>query len=371
MVKTAKVSGLLLLGFLFLCQSVSVWSQQDTETQFPVFKCDEMVHDFGKIREIESYAIHEFVIKNIGTAPLVINQVLSSCGCAQPEWSERPIEPGQEGFVIVVYDMIGRPGPFRKNITVFTNERKIRQVLTIMGDVISKPQSLNVSFRDSLGTVQLERRNFVFYNVLPQEIIDTEIWIANFGEEAVNVAIEDVPDFIRVTVPDRLESEYPERMNIEIDATKVDKSLRGRQIIQPTWKEIRTSGSTNSYTFSIAVNFIDDFTKLTAEEKANAPAIQLSTPSLEFGKLKKKQVYKDLTIKNTGKSMLHLHSITTDNPKARITGFKKNRLKPEETLKLRVYVNPNDYEKKFTTDLVIVCNDPNDPVSEVYILAEK
>ena len=366
-----KVSGIFLTGFLFLSYTVSVWSQQEAETQYPVFTCDERVHDFGKIREVESFAMHEFVIKNTGTVPLVIAHVLSSCGCAQPEWSQQPIAPGQEGFVIVTYDMKDRPGPFRKNITVYTNERRLRQVLTIVGDVVPKPQTLNVLFHDTIGMVQMERNSFMFSAVRPQEVQATEIWIQNFGEEDVNVAIEDVPEYVNVTVPDRLIGDYPERLKVELDATKVDEKMRGRKLIQFTWKEVSASGKSITHAVPISVNFIDDFSSLTSEEKADAPSLQFSTAFLEYGKLNKKRVYKELAIKNTGKSTLHLHSITIDNPNAQITGFKKSALQSEETLKIRIYVNPKDFNDYLATNLVVVSNDPQQPVHEVPILAEK
>ena len=371
MVKITKVSRIIAIGFLSLVHAVSVWSQQETETQYPVFTCDEKVHDFGKIREIERYAMHEFVIKNTGTVPLVISHVQSSCGCAKPEWSQKPIEPGQEGFVIVTYDMQNRPGPFRKNITVYTNERRLRQILTIAGNVIPTPDTQNVIFRDTIGTVQMEQKSFMFHTVRPQEIMSSEIWVRNFGEADVNVVIEDVPEYINVTVPDRLMCDYPERLNIELDATKVDEKMRGRLLSQFTWKEISASGKTITQSILIAVNFIDDFSTMSSDEKADSPSIQLSTTFLEYGKLKRRRVYKELAITNTGKSTLQLHSVTADNPKTQITGFKKNRLQPAETLKLRIYVNPKDFHDYYATNLVVVSNDPQQPVGEVSILAEK
>ena len=371
MTKTKKVFGICVIGFLCLSHAVSLWSQQETETQVPVFTCDERVHDFGRIREIETFAMHEFVIKNTGTAPLIISHVLSSCGCAQPEWSQNPIEPGQEGLVFVTYDMKGRPGPFRKNITVYTNEHRLRQVLTIMGDVIPKPQLRNVLFRDTIGTVQMEQSGFIFHTVRPQETMATEIWIRNFGAENIHVAIEDVPEYVNVTVPDHLISDYPERLTVELDATKVDAAMRGRRLSQITWKEISASGTTTIHSIPISVNFIDDFSSMTQAEQADTPSTQLSTTVLEYGKLKKRRVYKELVITNTGKTALHLHSISVDNPKAQITGFKKNVLQPDEKLKLRVYIHPKDFQDSFATDLVVVSNDPQNPVSEVHILAEK
>jgi len=53
--------------------------------------------------------------------------------------------------------MKDRPGPFEKRITVYTNERTLRRVLTIKGEVIPRPERLNVLFRKS--TAQQEGEN--------------------------------------------------------------------------------------------------------------------------------------------------------------------------------------------------------------------
>ena len=370
MVNKTKGFGILLV-FLFLSLSVTVWSQQETDERQPVFTCDAMVHDFGKIREKDRWATHEFVVKNTGTAPLVITHVLTSCGCTQPEWSKTPIEPGKEGFVIVSYDMMDRPGPFSKNITAYTNENRLRQVFTIMGDVIPKPETLDILFRDTIGNVQMERTSFMFYTVQPQEIIDLEIWIRNFGDEDVNVVIENIPEYLNVIVPARLEKDYPERLKITLDATKVDQHMRGRLLSRLTWKEVSASGKIITQTIPISANFIDNLSSMSPAKRAEGPAASFSTTFLEFGKLKKKRVYKEIVITNKGLSDLTFHSISTDDPNAQITGFNKRTLRPEEKLSLRIYVNPKNFKDYFATDLVVVSNDPREPVREIHILAEK
>ncbi|MDR0796023.1 MAG: DUF1573 domain-containing protein [Tannerella sp.] len=372
MKKTQRAFGLFLLWLVFAGQSAFVWSQPGTETQQPVFTCDESVHDFGKIRETEGYAVHEFVVKNGGTAPLVISRVLTTCGCAQPEWSTRPIEPGKEGFVIVSYDMKNRPGPFSKNITVFTNERTLRHVLTIKGDVIPRPEVLNVLFHDTIGTVQLEQTRFLFSAVLPREKQVIDMWIQNFGKEVLNLTIEDVPDFLTVTAPPRLDSNFPEKMMVEIDVPKADENKRGRQTGTFSWKTVSGSGETITRAMPVSVNFIDDFSKMTPAEKADGATAQISTASLHFGRLKNKRVNKELLISNNGKSTLNIHSITVDDATVtQITGFKKQALRPGETLKLRVYVNPTEVTGSYYTNLFVVSNDPQNPVQEVEIAFEK
>jgi hypothetical protein len=95
----------------------------------------EESHDFGTIKESGGKVSHTFVIKNDGTQPLVITRVIASCGCTTPDWTKEPIAPGKTGEILVSYDPQGRPGPFSKTVSVYSNGKKGSQVLTIRGEV--------------------------------------------------------------------------------------------------------------------------------------------------------------------------------------------------------------------------------------------
>ncbi len=62
----------------------------------------------------------EFVISNVGKLPLVINDVITSCGCTTVEYSKKPIQPGGNLKVNVKYKA-ERPEHFNKTITVYCN----------------------------------------------------------------------------------------------------------------------------------------------------------------------------------------------------------------------------------------------------------
>ena len=87
--------------------------------------------DFGIIKEANGKVSHTFIIKNVGDAPLVITRVSTPCACTTPEYSQEPIAPGKEGRIIVV----GRPGPFCKNVAVYSNCRDGACTLRIKGTV--------------------------------------------------------------------------------------------------------------------------------------------------------------------------------------------------------------------------------------------
>lgn len=63
-----------------------------------------------------------FTFTNVGTAPLVIHQVVASCGCTVPSYSKEPVQPGKTGTIKVDYDGEGKSlGYFKKSIIVRTN----------------------------------------------------------------------------------------------------------------------------------------------------------------------------------------------------------------------------------------------------------
>ena len=104
------------------------------------FKDKDNTIDYGKVTKEEDSGIRVFEFTNTGTAPLIITNVQSSCGCTVPSKPTEPIAPGKTGKIEVKYNM--NPGPIRKTITVETNAVNAedgRVVLKIKGEVIVKP----------------------------------------------------------------------------------------------------------------------------------------------------------------------------------------------------------------------------------------
>ena len=121
---------ILLLGLTFAL-STSVASAQKA-----VITCEKSVHNFGEIKEADGKVSHTFIVKNEGTAPLVISNVTASCGCTTPEWTKEPIQAGEEGEVKVTFNPKNRPGNFMKTVRLYGNGMKNGFLLTIRGKVL-------------------------------------------------------------------------------------------------------------------------------------------------------------------------------------------------------------------------------------------
>lgn len=78
-------------------------------------------HDFGKIKA-ESKNEYFFVLTNTGKKPLVIESVRASCGCTTPIKPSKPILPGHQDSIKVLFSPFpGMRGHVEKTITVKSN----------------------------------------------------------------------------------------------------------------------------------------------------------------------------------------------------------------------------------------------------------
>lgn len=352
-------------------------SSEAVPTKGPEFSPSEWVHDFGQINEEDGFAMHVFRIKNTGDAPLIISHVQSSCGCAEPEWTSDPIQPGEIGDVVISYSPKNRPGPFRKNLTVYSNVKGRHNKLTITGVVIPEPADLAVAFLDTVGTVEMEKKKFIFHTVRPKEITAQEIWIRNFSDVNRTLSIENVPSYIKVEAPVELEPHKAERLKVTVDGTAV--TTKGRLSDVFTWTTRDPSGGTVSYEMPVSANFIDDFSVLSPMEKKNGPSIGLSTTLLEYGKLKRsgflglfgsKSASKELIVTNEGSRSLDLHSVSCDDKRLKIIGLNRMSLRPGESMTLKLLIKEKEVKDRMTTELYIVCNDPHGPVRQVKIMVQ-
>ena len=101
-----------------------------------VISAETTKFDFGTIKEADGKVSHTFEISNTGNKPLVITRVIASCGCTTPEWPKEPIAPGKTGNIKVTFNPEGRPGPFSKTISVYSNGKVGSFIMSIRGEVV-------------------------------------------------------------------------------------------------------------------------------------------------------------------------------------------------------------------------------------------
>jgi len=101
----------------------------------PKIEMLETSFDFGEMQQGESVT-HDFILKNIGEADLIISAAKGSCGCTVPQWPKDPIAQGEQATIKVTFNSAGKSGKQNKTVTLVTNAMPNTKVITINGNVI-------------------------------------------------------------------------------------------------------------------------------------------------------------------------------------------------------------------------------------------
>jgi hypothetical protein len=121
--------------FIIAMMLMSIVTTASAQAQAEI-KFDKVTINLGTFSEKDAVQSATFTFTNVGQAPLVINQVVASCGCTVPKYEKKPVAPGQQGTINVTYNGKGKfPGHFKKSITVRTNGKTEMTRLYIEGDM--------------------------------------------------------------------------------------------------------------------------------------------------------------------------------------------------------------------------------------------
>ncbi|MBI9064839.1 MAG: DUF1573 domain-containing protein [Marinilabiliaceae bacterium] len=122
---------MMLLGMLIVNYSCFRTTQK---TDFTEIEFDNRKVDVGSINVYDSVQCN-FSLKNCGDTLLIINNVISSCGCTVPSWMKDPIEVDSIGKIEIIYksEMLGE---IDEGILVYFNGKSSPVHLSIEGVVI-------------------------------------------------------------------------------------------------------------------------------------------------------------------------------------------------------------------------------------------
>jgi hypothetical protein len=117
-------------------------SDQSMESGVAKFVFSEEMHNFGSLKagEVVSFT---FTFKNEGTKALTIDSIHSGCECTEVKVPDQPIEPGQEGYIEVIYNSAGEVGKQLKTVILFSNAEEAKKQLYIKAKVTNDIIEIN------------------------------------------------------------------------------------------------------------------------------------------------------------------------------------------------------------------------------------
>lgn len=102
---------------------------------------DTLSYDFGTVAENSAPVVREFTLTNVGSEPVAILSAKASCGCTAPDYSRRPVKPGESTVIKVTFNPYGQIGEADKSVRVklrSADNKKEEITLRLRGMVLPK-----------------------------------------------------------------------------------------------------------------------------------------------------------------------------------------------------------------------------------------
>ena len=326
-------------------------SAQKITTQHEVVDCGQVV--------FRKPVTAEFVLKNDGHKPLVINNVLKSCGCTEVDYPKTGIAAGESFVIKAVYDA-KQMGSFTKQVCLYTNADEEPFILSMRGRVVGSVVDFAGSYDEMLGAIKSDAQEVEFDDVNRGDRPVQRIHIFNPTDEVMEPVVMHLPDYLHAFVSP---SKVAPRHSAEISFVLDSKKLRDLGLNQTSVYLGERPGDKIAPEKEIVVSavLLPGFDNMTPAKKALAPKMEMSTTELNLGSFNgKKKLKGEILITNKGKSELDIRSMQMFTMGLQVN-LKKSKILPGETVKMKVTAVAADLKKSRVRHprILMITNDPD------------
>lgn len=322
--------------------------------------------NFGSIREESGPIAHSFEATNRSEHPEVILDVSSTCGCTKPEFSRRPVRPGETTTVTVRFNPAGQSGTIDRTLVVYGSGNQTIGRLRITGRVEPRARTIEERFPVAAGDGVRLSNNYLPFETLPHgRETGADIGIANESDSPRQIR------FVGERTSGLLAIEAPEVLLPGEEATV--------RIVYRIPEGYGRYGTVNDrYTLEVdgrrqSVRITTRGILVDAPQPAGtaAPAARLSSGAVSTGDLKRmggrQQV--PVSLRNEGGSTLRVRAV--EIPEGTTCTLEAGtQIAPGGSVPFEVGIDPSERDFGVASErILIVTDDPKHPVLRLRITA--
>ena len=346
------------LFFLTLCAASTARAQLTFETDR---------WDFGRIDEAGGRVSHVFTGVNRSERPVVILDVVTSCGCTVPEFSRKPVLPGDSTRITVTYDPMNRPGTFDRELGVYSTERKRIATLSVCGSVTPREKAIEESYPVDAGRgVRLDETLCAFTYIYPGKRVQSALGLVNTSDRPLRLELHPTVESGLLTVECPETIAPGQRGSIALSYLIPANTPRYGSLRDAL--ELRVNGRSNGTAIVAHALAVDDPASTPAER---APQAQVSDPIIKLGAVKRTGPVRrfSFTLSNTGRSDLIVRAVENDGRVA-VTLAPGRRIAPHGSCRVELRLDPSQLDYgPFIEHLLLFTNDPLRPMRRMRITA--
>lgn len=326
-------------------------SAQKITTQHEVVDCGQV--------KFRHPVTAEFVMKNEGNKPLVIHNMLKSCGCTEVEYPKKSIAAGESFVVKAVYDA-KQMGTFNKQVCLYSNAADEPFILSMRGRVVSNVVDFAGPYNEMLGEIKSDVQEVEFDDVNRGDRPVQRIHIFNPTDQMMEPVVMHLPNYLQAQVsPSKVAPRHSAVVTLVLDSKKLrDLGLKQTSIYLGERPGDKIAPEKEIVVSSVLLPAFDN---MTAAKKALAPKAELSTTNLDLGSFgNRKKLKGEVLITNKGKSKLEIRSMQMFTMGLQVQ-LKKSKIEPGETVKMKVTAVKADLKKSRAKNprILMITNDPD------------
>lgn len=348
-----------------LCCTLLAWGQ-------PELHWLNADHDFGTFKEESGKVSCTMRLVNNGDSVLVITRVQSTCGCTATDYPRTGIQPGDTAGVTLTYNPANRPGAFEKDVYVYSNGTPRRSRLSIRGKVIGAETTVDEKYPVKAGSLRLETQNVPLGEM--RRGATRNAYINTYNASRDTLVVTTMGNLAHVSLsasPDTVAPGEASAIVVHYDTRQAPLWGFNADTLMVMSEPLHNSPTAIAGVARVYVmgQVLEDMTKLTDEQRLNAPDLKLDTDKLILDNMQPgSPATGSITLSNEGKSTLWVRRVWCPDKAVTVVNIPQG-IKKGKQAAVTVEVNPSLVDGGvLNTALTVMTNDPYTPQAKVRLV---
>lgn len=318
---------------------------------------NEKIH-LENIIATEQPVTQSIAVKNTGDRPVIITRVSPMTMQVKAEWDKQPLLPGKSGEIRLVFTPTQLPEDFNYNILVYSNATNNRQELSFSGHIADNPGQPYLLYKHDLSGLRFKLTNLNLNKVYTWEKRTDTLYYYNTRKEEVSVGMHYQPPYIStVFLPEKVKPGQRGSIIITYDAPQ--KNDYGYHYESLILSIDRSRDYKNR--LGITANLVEDFSRLSPQERAKAPVAAFEKKEINFGELRPgEKANCDFVLTNAGKSTLFIRKTKASCGCTAVT-LGDQSLEAGKSTTIRATFDSTGKTGRQFKSITIITNDPEHP----------
>jgi hypothetical protein len=336
-----------------------------------VLEFKDTIKNFGTIKDDIGVVSYDFKFDNLGPEAFVLEEVIPSCGCITPEFSEDTIHAGEQGHVKIYLDVFNKSGLVTQYITIKGNSLKSPIHLYLEGFVTPGERVVknwNFSTGFNYKNIWFEKNYIQFGSMLNNEFKTSEIQIYNNTNAAIKLSSvqADLPSYLKVAL---VSASIPSKSYGSLKVSFNPNLLKNLGVWSEQIDLMFEGEIKNTVSIVCSANVNEYFTPAQQADPL-APKLSIVSNVIDFGTLKEGEVkVLNMVLTNTGGKELLIKQINTSCSCVEAFTEKQGIDPTGGVVNLSVSIDTTDLEGAQQKQIILYTNDPSQPFVKFFVKA--